>query len=257
MQRGSVTFRPEDRVIQAYPGIWPAWCENILDPLGLYRVQVRIPNIHGPGLDDLNEYLTRTGKQLGGQFIPAFSLPWAWPCFPKGFFGLPSIGDRLWVMLQGDDPNYPVYLGCWPGTVISPEDSPLPAAISTTDFDAMFEFASGTCPGLDWRMIKAVAISESSLNPAAIGPGGYAVGIMQINTKVHTLYSRGDLITNVPLNIEVGTSILCNDLTLYGNISDAIAHYKGWNGYNDPNPLARAEVNRVLAIYQSLIKGTP
>jgi hypothetical protein len=71
--------------------------ENNLDPLQLGRLQVSCPAVLGGG-----------------------SLSWAMPCVPfagpqAGFFMLPPVGANIWVELEGGDPDYPIWSGCFWG----------------------------------------------------------------------------------------------------------------------------------------------
>ena len=80
-----------------------------------------------------------------------------------------------------------------------------------------------------------LALSESGMNPSAMSPAGYngsySYGIMQINTAAHPGYFSWRLRSDTRLNIRLGTEDLCSKLMHYGNIYDAIAHYKGWYSY--------------------------
>jgi len=73
----------------------------------LGRVKVWVPQIHGEDYEDRID-----------------DLPWAWPCFlqafqdsngttKSGFFGLPPEESWVYVVFEGGDANYPIYLGGW------------------------------------------------------------------------------------------------------------------------------------------------
>lgn len=69
------------------------------DPLQIGRVRARVPDV--------------MGDQESG---------WAMPCFPfggsgMGFFALPSVGAGVWIEFEHGDPDYPVWAGCWYGTL--------------------------------------------------------------------------------------------------------------------------------------------
>ncbi len=34
-----------------------------------------------------------------------------------GFFALPSVGAGVWIEFEHGDPDYPIWVGCWYGTV--------------------------------------------------------------------------------------------------------------------------------------------
>ena len=47
---------------------------------------------------------------------------WAMPCFPvtgpqMGMWVLPQIGSGVWVEFEQGDPDYPIWSGCWYGSV--------------------------------------------------------------------------------------------------------------------------------------------
>lgn len=136
----------------------------------------------------------------------------------------------------------------------------LPSGSFTNAFDAFFKAAAaGT--GISWQLLKALAISESGLNPNAISPPGFdgsrSYGLMQINTNSFPGYSIEELLHNIPLNIALGLKDLLSKLNIYGNLKDALAHYKGWHGFADPSKGGKAakEVNQVLALADAL--GSP
>ncbi len=69
------------------------------DPLQIGRVRARVSDV--------------TGDQECG---------WAMPCFPfggngMGFFALPSVGAGVWIEFEHGDPDYPIWAGCWYGTL--------------------------------------------------------------------------------------------------------------------------------------------
>ncbi len=69
------------------------------DPLMLGRIKARVPDV--------------TGDQETG---------WAMPCAPfggsaTGFFALPTVGAGVWIEFEYGDPDYPIWVGCWWGSV--------------------------------------------------------------------------------------------------------------------------------------------
>ena len=72
---------------------------DINDPLMLGRIQALVPDV--------------MGEQASG---------WAMPCAPfggsgMGFFALPSVGAGVWIEFEHGDPDYPIWSGCWFGSV--------------------------------------------------------------------------------------------------------------------------------------------
>jgi uncharacterized protein involved in type VI secretion and phage assembly len=71
---------------------------NNIDPLGIGRLQVQVPDVAG--------------------VVPG---SWALPCFPfastqLGFYALPQIGGGVWVEFEQGNPDYPIWSGCWYGS---------------------------------------------------------------------------------------------------------------------------------------------
>lgn len=83
-------------------GIYPGIVEATTDPKLLGRCRVRVSALDG--------------DESGA---PVKSLPWAMPCFPGFMFFPPQVGDAVWVMFQGGDRRYPVYLGWFPSNPTS------------------------------------------------------------------------------------------------------------------------------------------
>ena len=76
-----------------YFGKYRGEVENAVDPLGLGRVQVSVPDVLGDG-----------------------QLAWAMPCIMGagpgvGFFALPPQGAKIWVEFERGDPGYPIWSG--------------------------------------------------------------------------------------------------------------------------------------------------
>lgn len=87
-------------------GVYRARVENNKDPLGIGRVQIRVPMLHG----------------LEGEGVSSDSLPWASMCsnngagYNFGSFIVPEIGEYVFVVFEDGDTNKPVYLGSIFGT---------------------------------------------------------------------------------------------------------------------------------------------
>ena len=63
--------------------------ENVVDPMGLMRIQVTVPAV----LDE--------------------AAVWATPCVPVGYLGVPPVGSGVWVEFEGGDTDRPIWSGCW------------------------------------------------------------------------------------------------------------------------------------------------
>ncbi|MEY2521172.1 MAG: hypothetical protein QOF24_2931 [Verrucomicrobiota bacterium] len=71
---------------------------NNIDPMQMGRLMVQVPDISG--------------------LIPS---TWAMPCFPvtgkqMGVWVVPIIGSGVWVEFEQGDPDYPIWVGCFPGS---------------------------------------------------------------------------------------------------------------------------------------------
>ena len=69
------------------------------DPLMIGRVRAKVPDV--------------MGDQESG---------WAMPCAPfggngMGFFAIPSTGAGVWIEFEHGDPDYPIWSGCWWGSM--------------------------------------------------------------------------------------------------------------------------------------------
>lgn len=110
-----------------YPGLYRAVCVSNVDPTGKNRIRIKVPVLFGD-------------EDAG----------WALPCVPPGWPGLvkdhdaitggehsqysgsgththgtdeisaheltktkPAPGSPVWVMFEGGDPEYPVWMGTW------------------------------------------------------------------------------------------------------------------------------------------------
>jgi uncharacterized protein involved in type VI secretion and phage assembly len=83
---------------QQYFGKYRGMVINNVDPMKMGRLLVQVPDISG--------------------LIPS---TWAMPCFPvtgklMGVYAVPLIGSGVWVEFEQGDPDYPIWVGCFPGS---------------------------------------------------------------------------------------------------------------------------------------------
>jgi uncharacterized protein involved in type VI secretion and phage assembly len=84
---------------QKYFGKYRGMVINNIDPMQMGRLMVQVPDLAGP--------------------LPS---SWAMPCFPftgkqMGAYMLPQIGAGVWVEFEQGDIDYPIWSGCWYGSV--------------------------------------------------------------------------------------------------------------------------------------------
>src|SRR3954469_25487784 len=95
----SLKGEPEDAApAQKYYGKYRGVVVNNIDPLKLGRLQAIVPDVSS-----------------------LFPTSWAMPCFPvggvqMGIFTVPLIGAGVWIEFEQGDPDYPIWVGCFPGT---------------------------------------------------------------------------------------------------------------------------------------------
>ncbi len=82
---------------QKYFGKYRGMVINNIDPMQMGRLMVQVPDI---------------------SIIPS---TWAMPCFPvtgkqMGLWVLPVIGSGVWVEFEQGNTDYPVWVGCFPGS---------------------------------------------------------------------------------------------------------------------------------------------
>jgi soluble lytic murein transglycosylase-like protein len=71
--------------------------------------------------------------------------------------------------------------------------------------------------GIDWKLLKAVSIVESSENPNAVGDEGRSIGLMQISLIVGGSYGmNNEDLLNPDLNVQVGSGFLKEMIDKYG-----------------------------------------
>lgn len=84
---------------RTYFGKYRGMVINNIDPQQMGRLMVQVPDVEG--------------------LLPS---SWAMPCFPfggkqMGAYLLPQIGSGVWVEFEQGNPDYPIWSGCWYGSV--------------------------------------------------------------------------------------------------------------------------------------------
>ncbi len=69
------------------------------DPLGLGRIRARVPDVYG----NLESGWAMPAAPFGGNGL--------------GFFAIPDEGAGVWLEFECGDPDYPIWSGCWWGSV--------------------------------------------------------------------------------------------------------------------------------------------
>jgi uncharacterized protein involved in type VI secretion and phage assembly len=90
---------PDARTSAPYYGKYRGVVTNNIDPMSIGRLQVQVPDVSG--------------------LIPT---TWAMPCFPfsgkqMGAWLIPQVSAGVWVEFEHGDPNFPIWTGCWYGSV--------------------------------------------------------------------------------------------------------------------------------------------
>lgn len=94
--------------VRKFYGKYRGVVENNVDPKGLGRIMVTVPEI---------------------QPIPLMN--WASPCSPvgglqHGLFAVPPLRAEVWIEFEGGDPDYPLWTGCvWGGSAEVPKKAPV------------------------------------------------------------------------------------------------------------------------------------
>lgn len=156
-------------------GIYRGTVENCSDPMGMGRVQVRVPAVTG---------LLLKGGQKGDE-IPTLSLPWASTLSPGG--GYPDTGSQqtfhcgsqVAVEFEGGSPYYPVVLGSYKYNPETPE--------LTAYEDPRKEWPEYTVP-IGGGMVKVKSQSNSPAEAALLYRFTPTRGVISKSIKGHTIW---------------------------------------------------------------------
>jgi uncharacterized protein involved in type VI secretion and phage assembly len=85
--------------MNSFYGKFRGTVSDINDPLMMGRIKAKVPDVMGD-------------EESG----------WAMPCAAfggngAGFFALPLVGAGVWIEFEHGDPDYPIWSGCWWGSV--------------------------------------------------------------------------------------------------------------------------------------------
>jgi hypothetical protein len=69
-------------------GIYRGLVADTEDPLGVQRLKLLVPQIFGEAITE-----------------------WAWSIQGKSTSYAPQLGEGVWVMFEGGDPNFPLWIG--------------------------------------------------------------------------------------------------------------------------------------------------
>jgi len=104
-------------------------------------------------------------------------------------------------------------------------------------FDHCFDTAAERF-GVNSTILRAIAYTESRMNPAAIGPtnrnGTYDIGLMQINSihlpELESFGIKKSDLLNPCVSIHVGAWVLSKKVQRYGNTWNAVGAYNAGFG---------------------------
>lgn len=119
-------------------------------------------------------------------------------------------------------------------------------------FDALYRKWGGLM-GVDWRLLKAIAMTESDENPNAIGDSGTSFGLMQVQNLVGNYYGQasGNALLEPDKNIEVGSKFLADLISKYGVDGGIQAYNLGETKYRQ-GLTSPTYLSRVMTNYNSL-----
>ncbi len=130
-------------------GLFRGEVTNNIDPNRLGRVQIKLPSVFGTN-----------------------TLTWAMPCVPYagrgvGFFFIPPVGAKLWIMFERGDPEHPVWMGCFWDTSGDVPASPQIAEMKVLKTDtATITIADG--PGPASVTIEAQGGLKITMDPQGV-----------------------------------------------------------------------------------------
>ena len=136
--------------------------------------------------------------------------------------------------------------------------APVLASASSIPFESCFNSASARF-GVGKQMLLAIAKTESSLNPNAIGPrnsnGTYDIGMMQVNSSWLPTLARLGISANdlrgACTNIHVGAWILAKNISVHGATWKAVGAYNASSTSKQLAYVSKVQQNYALVGYLS------
>lgn len=112
----------------------------------------------------------------------------------------------------------------------------------------------GELRGIDWKLLKAIAQTESSENPNVTGDDGRSIGLMQVQFLIGEAYAGVtclDELFDVDKNIEAGSGYLQHLLSKY-SLEGAIQAYNLGETKFNKGSTSPAYLAKVLKGYETL-----
>jgi hypothetical protein len=94
-------------------GIYKGIVTNNEDPAGLNRIQVRIPELHGP-MKSETLGISKRNSTTSVMWTEDKYLPWAEICYSFGDTTPPEVNQVVWVIFYAGNADYPIIIG-WTG----------------------------------------------------------------------------------------------------------------------------------------------
>jgi soluble lytic murein transglycosylase-like protein len=133
-------------------------------------------------------------------------------------------------------------------------------------FDDLYQ-RYGSIYNIDWKLIKAIAIVESSENPNAVNPNDPSVGLMQVlcqgwpDSCTNTLYLDGwpptdpKQLLDPEYNVKIGAGILADNIGKYG-VRKGVAVYNSNKARYESEPFNnQSYLDKVMLKYGELTNG--
>lgn len=103
-------------------GIYKGIVTDVEDPAGLNRIQVRIPELHGP-MQSETLGTSKRNVNTNVMWTEDKYLPWAEVCYPFGETTPPELNQVVWIIFYSGNAEYPVIIG-WTGYEYTTKEVP-------------------------------------------------------------------------------------------------------------------------------------